>query len=186
MKFAMFFFSEYVAVVSSSALMATLFLGGWNLPFLYRDGIHVAIGESILFEQALSHGFVVLIGALAFLLKIIALCWLQLMIRWTLPRFRYDQLMRLGWRKLLPASLVNILLTGLLLLLADTAGAGFQTGLRIAADLSLLTLGLIFLGCFVWLLAFLAKPPEKRRMLASSSAQFAASIGGTKSARMGA
>jgi len=186
MKFAMFFFSEYIAVVSSSALMATLFLGGWNVPFLYRDGVHVTIGDTVFFQQALSHGAVVVLGALSFLFKIIALCWLQLMIRWTLPRFRYDQLMRLGWRKLLPASLVNILATGLVLLLVDGASGGVSAGLRVAADLSLLLLALTGVGCAVWLVVFLAKPPHKRTMLASSSAQFAQSVGGTRNTRMGA
>jgi NADH-quinone oxidoreductase subunit H len=108
------------------------------------------------------------------------------MIRWTLPRFRYDQLMRLGWRKLLPASLGNILATGLVLLLVDAAGARLLSGLRLASELSLLALVFATVGCLVWLVVFLAKPPQKRRMLASSSAQFAASLGGTKSARMGA
>jgi NADH-quinone oxidoreductase subunit H len=186
MKFAMFFFSEYIAVVSSSALMATLFLGGWNLPFLFRDGIHVAIGDVVLFEQALSHGAVVLFGVLAFLGKTVALCWLQLMIRWTLPRFRYDQLMRLGWRKLLPASLVNVLATGLLLLIVDGGGPRLQSTLRIATDLSVLSLAVGGIALVVWLVVFLARPPEKRRMLASSSAQYAAAIGGTRNARMGA
>jgi NADH-quinone oxidoreductase subunit H len=186
MKFAMFFFSEYVAVVSSSALMATLFLGGWNLPFLYRDGIHVAIGGNVLFDQTLAHGLVILLGALAFLGKIIALCWLQLMIRWTLPRFRYDQLMRLGWRKLLPASLVNILLTGLILLAVQSGGAGVEQALRVVADGTMAALALGGLALFVWLVVFMVKPPEKRRMLASSSAQFAAAMGGTRSTRMGA
>jgi NADH-quinone oxidoreductase subunit H len=186
MKFAMFFFSEYIAVVSSSALMATLFLGGWNLPFVYRDGIHVAIGDTILFDQALSHGAIVLVGVLSFLGKTVALCWLQLMIRWTLPRFRYDQLMRLGWRKLLPASLVNVLATGLILLLVDGSGERVHGALRIAADLSVLALAVGGIALFAWLVVFLARPPEKRRMLASSSAQFAASVGGTRNARMGA
>jgi NADH-quinone oxidoreductase subunit H len=186
MKFAMFFFSEYVAVVSSSALLATLFLGGWNLPFLYRDGIHVAIGGTVLFEQTLAHGLVVLLGAVAFLLKIVTLCWLQLMIRWTLPRFRYDQLMRLGWRKLLPASLVNILVTGLVLLAVQSGGASVTQALRVLADGTMAVLALAGVGAFVWFVVFMVKPPSKRRMLASTSAQFAAAMGGTRSTRMGA
>ena len=186
MKFAMFFFSEYIAVVSSSALMATLFLGGWHLPFLHRDGLTVAIGDSLLFYQALPHGLVILLGALAFLAKIVTLCWVQLMIRWTLPRFRYDQLMRLGWRKLLPASLCNILFTGLVLLAVGSAGAGVFQALGLAADLSMALLALAQVGAVVALVLFLFRPAEKRRLLASSSAQFAATAGGTKSVRMGA
>jgi NADH-quinone oxidoreductase subunit H len=186
MKFAMFFFSEYIAVVSSSALIAVIFLGGWNLPFLYRDGLHIAIGGTVLVEQALSHGGVIVLGVLAFLFKVLGMCWLQLVIRWTLPRFRYDQLMRLGWRKLLPASLVNILATGLVVLVLQSAEGTFSRALRTLSDLSMLLVGLAMLGGVVWFVVFLLKPPNKRRMLASSSAQFAASMGGTRTARMGA
>ncbi len=128
----------------------------------------------------------ILVGALAFLFKIIALCWLQLTIRWTLPRFRYDQLMRLGWRKLLPASLVNILATGLVLLLVQSSEGRLEGALRVLADSSMLLVGLAMAGAAVWLVVFLLKPVKKRQMVASTSAQFAASMGGTKTARMGA
>ena len=186
MKFAMFFFSEYVAVVSSSALMATLFLGGWSLPFLHRDGLHIAIGDSVLLSQQMSHGGVILLGALAFLFKTIGLCWLQLMIRWTLPRFRYDQLMRLGWRKLLPASLVNVLATGLVVLALQSAEGKVAGGLRLLADLTMAVIALSGAAAAVWFIVFMLRPVEKRRMLASTSAQFAAHLGGTRSAKMGA
>jgi len=186
MKFAMFFFSEYIAVVSSSAMLATIFLGGWNLPFLYRDGLHLAIGSTVIVDQAMSHGGVILLGVLAFLVKVLAMCWLQLVIRWTLPRFRYDQLMRLGWRKLLPASLVNILATGLVVLLLQGAEGSFGAALRTLADLSQLLVALAFVAGAVWFVVFLLKPTHKRRMLASTSAQYAASMGGTRTAKMGA
>jgi NADH-quinone oxidoreductase subunit H len=186
MKFAMFFFSEYIAVVSSSAMIATVFLGGWNLPFLYRDGLHLAIGSTVILDQAMSHGGVILLGVLAFLVKVLAMCWLQLVIRWTLPRFRYDQLMRLGWRKLLPASLVNILATGLVVLVLQGAEGSFGAALRTLADLSQLLIGLAFVAGAVWFVVFLLKPTHKRRMLASTSAQFAAAMGGTRTAKMGA
>jgi len=184
MKFAMFFFSEYIAVVSSSALLAAIFLGGWNLPFLYRDGLHVSIAGNALLDMQLSHGAVIVLGVLAFLLKVITLCWLQLMIRWTLPRFRYDQLMQLGWRKLLPASLLNILATGLIVLLLDGAQPTLADALRTLCDATQLLVGLAMAGAVIWLVVFLLKPTHKRRMLASSSAQFAAQMGGTRTARM--
>jgi NADH-quinone oxidoreductase subunit H len=184
MKFAMFFFSEYIAVVSSSALLAAIFLGGWNLPFLYRDGIHVSIAGNPLFDLALGHGFVIILGVIAFLLKVVLLCWLQLMIRWTLPRFRYDQLMKLGWRKLLPASIVNILGTGLVVLLLDSAQGTLANALRTLSDVTTLIVGLSMAGVAIWLVVFLLKPTHKRRMLASTSVQFAAQMGGTRTARM--
>lgn len=186
MKFAMFFFSEYVAVVSSSALIATLFLGGWHLPFIDRSGIHLAFGDTVILTQQLSHPVVILLGFLAFVLKTIALCWLQLMIRWTLPRFRYDQLMRLGWRKLLPASLVNILVTGLVILAIQSFGPSASSGLSTLAALTQALVALAGLAGLVWFVMFLTSPAKHRRMLASSAAQLAASIGGTRTAKMGA
>ncbi|HEU5073773.1 MAG TPA: complex I subunit 1 family protein [Polyangiaceae bacterium] len=184
MKFSMLFFAEYIAVATSSVLMVALFLGGWHLPFVNRGGIEIAIGDTIFFEQALSHGLVVAIGVLGFIFKVLAVCFVQLTIRWTLPRFRYDQLMRLGWRKLLPASLANILTTGLVVLLIQSGGAAVQRGLNVAADLSMLLIALLGLGLGIWFVLFLLKPVHKRRLLVSSSAKYAEKRGGTRWARM--
>lgn len=186
MKFAMFFFAEYIAVVTSAGLMSAIFLGGWDLPFLYRDGLHVTIGETVIFEQALPHLAIVIIGALGFVLKTLVLCWLQLMIRWTLPRFRYDQLMRLGWRKLLPASLANVVVTGVIVMAIVTGGPAVAKFMALLADYSKALVALAGLGGFVYFVVFLVKPVHKRKSLASSSAQFAAAAGGTRSARMSA
>ncbi len=186
MKFAMFFFSEYVSVVTASALMVTIFFGGWHLPFVYRDGIHVAIGGASYYDQSLTQLAVVGLGFVAFVGKVLLLCWVQLSIRWTLPRFRYDQLMRLGWRKLLPASLANILATGLVILAIQSASPAFHQLLAVAADLSMAVVAIGGFAAFVWFVAFVLKPVSKRRMLATSSAQFAAAQGGTRTARMGA
>jgi NADH-quinone oxidoreductase subunit H len=186
MKFAMFFFAEYIAVVTSSALMAAVFLGGWHLPFVYRDGLHIAIGELTIIDQRLPHLLVILLGFAAFVGKTVLLCWLQVTIRWTLPRFRYDQLMRLGWRKLLPASLVNILVTGLIMLVIGEASPGVHSGLRVAADLTEAVVAVGGAGAFVWLVLFLLQPARHRRVLASTSAQFAAAMGGTRETPMGA
>ena len=186
MKFAMFYFSEYVAVVAGSVLLSVLFLGGWHLPFIDRSGIHLQIGDTVLFHQTLSHVAVIVIGVLAFVGKVVALCWLNLMIRWTLPRLRYDQLMRLSWRKLLPASLVNILVTGLVMLLIAGASASVQAGLKVAADVTQLVIAVAGLSLGIWFVVFVTSPVKKKRILASTAAQFAAHLGGTRTARMGA
>ncbi len=184
MKFAMFFFAEYVAVVTSSALMVALFFGGWHLPFVFRDGIHVLFGDNAVFYQPLSHGLVVLLGFLAFIFKTIALCFVQLTIRWTLPRFRYDQLMRLGWRKLLPVSLVNILLTGAVILAVQSAGTSVMNALRFLGDVTMGLVAVIGLVGLVSFVSFVVQPSKKRRLLVTSSAKFAAALGGTRTARM--
>jgi NADH-quinone oxidoreductase subunit H len=186
MKFAMFFFAEYIAVVTASALMAAVFLGGWSLPFVFRDGVHVTVGGSELFSAALPHGGVVALGALGFILKTIVLCWLQLTIRWTLPRFRYDQLMRLGWRKLLPASLVNILVTGFVVMAIRTSGPGAERLMSSLANACNLVLALGGLGLLVWFAVFMCTPRKRKQLLVTTSAQYAAEAGGTRTLRMGA
>jgi NADH-quinone oxidoreductase subunit H len=186
MKFAMFFFAEYVAVVTSGALMAAVFFGGWHVPFMARDGIHIAIGDHVFFAQQLAHPMVIIIGVLAFVVKTIVLCMIQLTIRWTLPRFRYDQLMKLGWRKLLPASLCNILVTGLVILAVQAAGPAVMAGLRVAGDLTEAFVALLGIAVAVYFVRFLLEPAQHRRSLASTSAKYAALAGGTRTAKMGA
>jgi NADH-quinone oxidoreductase subunit H len=186
MKFAMFMFSEYIAMVSAAAVMAAIFLGGWDLPFLQRDGLHIAVGSLALPVVPLPHPLVILLGFLGFVLKVLFMCWFQLTVRWTLPRFRYDQVMRLGWRVLLPLSLGNILVTGLLVLIAQSGSESFQSALNVAAEV---TKALVALGGLVALIAmvrFLLSPPRHRQSITSTSARFAAAAGGTRSAEMGA
>ena len=112
MKFGMFFLTDFIETVLISCIMATLFFGGWQIPYLYPYGFHFPWGTLI----SLPHLWVILLGVGAFTLKVIFFCWLLMTIRWTLPRFRYDQLMRLGWKMILPLSLANVLVTGLVLL----------------------------------------------------------------------
>jgi NADH-quinone oxidoreductase subunit H len=186
MKFAMFMFAEYIAMVSAGAVMAAIFLGGWDLPFLQRDGIFVAIGDTVLWAQELAHPAVIAIGFLGFIFKVLFMCWLQLSIRWTLPRFRYDQVMRLGWRVLLPLSLGNILITGLVILVAGSASASLQHGLDVAADLTKAMIALGGLVAFVAFVRLLLSPPRHQRLVTSTSAGYAAAAGGTRNAEMGA
>jgi NADH-quinone oxidoreductase subunit H len=98
MKFALFFLAEYSNMVASSAMMVTLFFGGWTLPFWGLDHAATSLGMGI------AQIFVFLAKMLFFMVVFI---W----VRWMFPRFRYDQLMDLGWRRFLPLALVNILIT---------------------------------------------------------------------------
>lgn len=91
MKFAMFFMAEYVNIIVASALMATLYLGGWTFSGFEPRGIAGA-----------------LVSVLIFAVKTAFFVWVFVWVRWTLPRFRYDQLMRLGWKVLLPLALFNL------------------------------------------------------------------------------
>ena len=111
MKFGMFFMADLIETVLVSALMTTLFFGGWQVPYLLPDGFHCPWGGVL----ALSNPVVAALGVLAFFIKLSFFIGLLMSIRWTLPRFRYDQLMRLGWQILLPASLFNIAITAIVL-----------------------------------------------------------------------
>jgi NADH-quinone oxidoreductase subunit H len=104
MKFALFFMGEYAAMTTASAMMVTLFLGGWTLPFF---GLNQP-AETIL-------GGLLHIGI--FLGKMVSIIFLMIWVRWMWPRFRYDQLMDLGWRRFIPLALANIVITALVLFL---------------------------------------------------------------------
>jgi NADH-quinone oxidoreductase subunit H len=111
MKFGMFMMGEYIATVVTCCLLTALFFGGWSVPLLAQDGFHL-FGHALL----LPHIVVAAIGIVAFIVKLVLLLWLTMMIRWSLPRFRYDQVMKMCWRYMLPLSLLNIFVTGLFVL----------------------------------------------------------------------
>ena len=98
MKLGLFLFSEYVAMFVSSAIMAILFFGGYNFP-----------GMDTLSDTP---NLLAIIGVAVFFAKIFVLIFVFMWIRWTLPRFRFDQLMHLGWKVLIPIALINMLITG--------------------------------------------------------------------------
>jgi NADH-quinone oxidoreductase subunit H len=105
MKFALFFLGEYAAMISVSAMITTLFLGGWSMPGVSDPANTLAAG--------LLH-----IGI--FLAKVIFIMVLFIWVRWMLPRFRYDQLMDLGWRRFMPLALANIVVTAVVLLILNS------------------------------------------------------------------
>jgi NADH-quinone oxidoreductase subunit H len=184
MKFGMFYFAEYAEVVTGSMLLVTIFLGGWSLPFFHRGGLDIELGGLQLVHLALPHVWVILLGVLAFFGKVLVVCWMQVFVRWTLPRFRYDQLMKLGWRVLLPTSLANILVTGVVWLAIDNAGPAVADALKLAADLTqaLVALTIAYLAGSA-IFGFFA-PVKHVRTLLGSSAAVAARHGGTKSGPM--
>ncbi len=110
MKFGLFFLTDFVEVVLVAALTTTLFFGGWQVPYLLPDGFHFPWGASVPVSPLAYVG----LGLAAFTAKVVFFIWFFMLIRWTLPRFRYDQLMDLGWKLLFPLSLLNIIITGLL------------------------------------------------------------------------
>ncbi len=107
MKQGMFMLSEFIEIAIIAALFVTLFLGGYNLPWMTDAGF-VLPGGAVL---ELGHGWVVVIQLLTFLAKVVVLCSFQILVRWTLPRFRWDQLLRFAWKFMLPLAIANLALT---------------------------------------------------------------------------
>jgi NADH-quinone oxidoreductase subunit H len=100
MRWSLFFMAEYAAMVVVAAVATTVYLGGWYFPFVYR------------LETSGHHNLFVIVSLLVFLIKVSLILYLYFWLRWTLPRFRYDQLMDIGWKWLIPSALINIVLSG--------------------------------------------------------------------------
>ncbi len=113
MKFGMFMMADFLETVVIAGMTTALFLGGWQVPWLFADGVHFPGGA----VWALPHLLVVVLQVGAFVFKVLFMCWFLMLVRWTLPRFRYDQAMRLGWLALLPLSILNVVVTAAVLLL---------------------------------------------------------------------
>ena len=107
MKMGLFMFAEFIEIAIIAALFTTLFLGGYNLPFMTDDGFALPGGKSI----AMSHGVVLVTQLVVFLVKVMLMCSFQILVRWSLPRFRYDQLLRFAWKFMFPLALVNLSVT---------------------------------------------------------------------------
>ena len=110
-RFMMFYLGEFLEIVFAAALVATLYFGGWVFP-----GYTWAV-------EHLAHWQVAVLGVLTFMVKTFILCFLQLTIRWSVPRMRYDQLMKLGWKGMLPASIINVVITAGVVLWYQAANA---------------------------------------------------------------
>ena len=107
MKMGLFMFAEFIEIAIISALFTTLFLGGYNLPYMTDAGFELPGGHAV----AMSHGAVLATQIVVFLSKVMLMCSFQILVRWSLPRFRYDQLLRFAWKFLFPLALVNLTIT---------------------------------------------------------------------------
>ena len=117
MKFGMFFLSDFLETIVVASLATTLFFGGWQIPFLMPDGFHFPWGGELL----VSNWVYVLLGVASFSIKVLTFCFIFMQLRWTLPRFRYDQLMSLGWKGLFPIAVANVVVTAVVLLFIGEA-----------------------------------------------------------------
>jgi formate hydrogenlyase subunit 6/NADH:ubiquinone oxidoreductase subunit I len=117
MRWSLFFMAEYAAMVVVAAVATTVYLGGWYFPFVYR------------LETAGHHNLFVLVSVLVFLVKASLILYFYFWLRWTLPRFRYDQLMDIGWKWLIPSALINIVISAFAIFLVQALNGfrGMQT-----------------------------------------------------------
>ncbi len=111
MKMGLFMFAEFIEIAIIGALFTTLFLGGYNLPWMNDSGFAFPGGHAV----ALPHAVVVLLQLAVFLAKVLAVCSFQILVRWSLPRFRYDQLLAFAWRFMFPLALANLAATAVAL-----------------------------------------------------------------------
>ena len=132
MRWSLFFLAEYAAMIAVSAIATAVYLGGWYVPFVY--GLTEARGYHTLYVVA---------SLLAFVLKMAVLLYLYFWFRWTFPRYRYDQLMDLGWKWMIPAALLNIVLTGVAVFTVQALDGwrGLDTIVSIAGGLQLTRTG---------------------------------------------
>ena len=115
MKFGLYMMGEWVEVVVIAGLITAMFLGGWSIPYL--SDAQVVAGISSIVGPNLANVLAMIIHVSVFFAKLISLIFFQMLIRWSMPRFRYDQVMNLGWKIMLPLSIANIAITGFVILL---------------------------------------------------------------------
>lgn len=135
-RWSLFFFAEYAAMVIVSAVAVTVYLGGWYFPFVY--GLTEAKGY---------HNLYVIVSLLVFLIKLALILYLYFWLRWTLPRFRYDQLMDIGWKWLIPSALINIATSAVSIFVVQALNGwrGMRTIDSLANGLNLTTTGKILM-----------------------------------------
>jgi NADH-quinone oxidoreductase subunit H len=126
MKFGMFLFTDFLETIMVACLATTLFFGGWQVPFLVTynpDTLDFLATPYFRFPWGevplVSNWMYVLLGIASFVTKVVIFCWVFMQIRWTLPRFRYDQLMTLGWKGLFPIAVANVVVTAVVILIFE-------------------------------------------------------------------
>ena len=141
MRWSLFFMAEYAAMVVISAIATTVYLGGWYFPFVYN-----------LTEARGFHNVYVILSILIFMIKVAVLLYVYFWLRWTLPRFRYDQLMDIGWKWMIPSALINIVMSALAIFLVQALDGwnGYKTIDSIGNGLNLSPLGKAIIIVIGW------------------------------------
>jgi NADH-quinone oxidoreductase subunit H len=156
MKFAMFMLAEYANMITAAALMATFFFGGWDIPFWTGDNMAMAADGTIV--GATPALWKTLLTAAFFASKVSFFVFMFIWVRWTVPRFRYDQVMALGWKVLIPMLVVYIGVMGGVMLYLE--GAGIEFGIRYVVYLTVVN-AVLLAGIVFWL--------DRRRIITGSA-----------------
>ena len=164
MRFALFFLSEYAGMITTSAVCVALFFGGWDLPGL-RGPIaeHPSVTSSLL---------VCLIRALVFYGKTMIVIFVFMWVRWSLPRFRFDQLMMMAWRALIPISLAGMLATAIVIACFPPGGRDYDLDINGYMALSLLGANIVVLVGSMWISRLLPPPPDTNRRVKVLNSRF--------------
>jgi NADH-quinone oxidoreductase subunit H len=107
MKMGLFMFAEFIEIAIIGALFTTLFLGGYNLPFMTDDGFAFPGGHQV----TIPHAAIIVLQLVVFLVKVLVISSFQILVRWTLPRFRWDQLLSFAWKFMFPLAFANLAVT---------------------------------------------------------------------------
>jgi len=166
MRFALFFLAEYAGMVTTSAVLVALFLGGWHLPWGLTGGIDKAHPE-------VTTSLLMCVGrTLVFLVKTLAIIFVFMWVRWSLPRFRFDQIMMLAWRALIPLSLAMLLMTAIVLyLMRDHHRPNFWIDGQLAVVFFIANVVLLALTMLIT--RSLPPPPETNRKIRVPRSRFA-------------
>jgi NADH-quinone oxidoreductase subunit H len=163
MRFALFFLAEYAGMITTSAVCVALFFGGWHLPFGLLDG-NVIAGNPIVTDNLL----ICILRTAVFFAKTVLILFIFMWVRWSLPRFRFDQLMMLAWRALIPISLALLMMTALVVYFWGTNPRTLINGTMIVpgkmALWMLLGNGLVVVGALIGSQFFPDAPETNRRM----------------------
>jgi NADH-quinone oxidoreductase subunit H len=145
MKFGMFFLGEYFHLITTAGLITIFFLGGWDIPFWKGDNIRVLADGTVIGDPA---WWKTLLTLMSFTVKTVLLVAFFMFVRWTIPRFRYDQLMDLGWKVFIPALMAYIMLMAVAIYVLDTIG--LSVGVRFSA--ALLGINVVLMLAFLFVL----------------------------------
>lgn len=172
MRFALFFLAEYAGMITTSAVCVALFFGGWHVPWIERIPLFSQYRPDALNPEVTTSLGVVLVRSLVFFAKTLVIIAVFMWVRWSLPRFRFDQLMMLAWRALIPMSLAMLMVTAVVIYFFGRTGRDLTMRVNGTLAMALLASNVIVLAATMLLSKVLPAPPETNRRLRIAGSRF--------------